>query len=61
MGGDSKLILFMRDQRIVSATLDKTCRARDFYSGFYMARSGDGMLCTNRDTLQSRTASDRQS
>ncbi|HVR91260.1 MAG TPA: hypothetical protein VHG29_09235 [Novosphingobium sp.] len=60
MGGDSKLILFMRDQRIVSATLEKTCRARDFYSGFYMARSEDGMLCTHRDTLQSRAGANCQ-
>ena len=60
VGGDSKLILFMRDQRIVSATLDKTCRSRDFYSGFYMARSEDGMLCTRRDTLQSRVGANCQ-
>lgn len=60
MGGDSKLILFMRDQRIVSATLEKTCRARDFYSGFYMARSDDGQLCTHRDTLQSRAGANCQ-
>lgn len=60
MGGDSKLILFMRDQRIVSATLEKTCRSRDFYSGFYMARSDDGMLCTHRDTLQSRAGANCQ-
>lgn len=60
MGGDSKLILFMRDQRIVSATLDKTCRSRDFYSGFYMARSEDGMLCTHRDMLQSRAGANCQ-
>ena len=60
MGGDSKLILFMRDQRIVSATLEKTCRARDFYSGFYMARSEDGQLCTHRDTLQSRAGANCQ-
>lgn len=60
MGGDSKLILFMRDQRIVSATLEKTCRARDFYSGFYMARSEDGQLCTRRDTLQSRAGANCQ-
>lgn len=60
MGGDSKLILFMRDQRIVSATLEKACRSRDFYSGFYMARSDDGQLCTHRDTLQSRAGANCQ-
>ena len=44
----------MRDTRIVSAGLDKGCTARDFYSGFYVARTGDGMMCTGRDKLQSR-------
>ncbi|MEZ0242909.1 MAG: hypothetical protein ACAH11_06000 [Sphingomonas sp.] len=53
-GGDRKLILFLRDHRVVSATLEKACRARDFYSGFYVARNGDGMLCRDRDELQSR-------
>lgn len=51
----SQLILYMRDQRIVSASLEKACRARDFYSGFYLERSGDGMLCIDRDRLRSRT------
>lgn len=51
----NKLMLFMRDSRVVSASLDKGCSARDFYSGFYVARSEDGMMCTGRDTLQSRT------
>lgn len=51
---DNKLVLFMRDTRIVSAGLDKGCTARDFYSGFYVARTGDGMMCTGRDKLQSR-------
>lgn len=58
--GDNKLILFMRDRRIVSATLEKACRARDFYSGFYVARNTDGMLCVERDELQSRSGSNCQ-
>jgi hypothetical protein len=52
--GASNLILFMRDQRMVSAALERTCRARDFYSGFYLERSSDGKLCVDRDTLLSR-------
>ena len=51
---DNKLVLFMRDTRIVNAGLDKGCTARDFYSGFYVARTGDGMMCSGRDKLQSR-------
>ena len=59
-GQGSQLILYMRDQRIVSANLEKACSARDFYSGFYIERSADGMLCVDRDRLQSRTGSQCQ-
>jgi hypothetical protein len=58
--GDNKLILYMRDRRIISATLEKACRARDFYSGFYVARNSDGLLCAERDELQSRSGSNCQ-
>lgn len=51
----NRLILYMRDQRVISAALERACSARDFYSGFYVERSGDGQLCVNRDTLQSRS------
>lgn len=51
----NRLLLFMRDQRVVSAELDRSCRARDFYSGFLMERSDDGRLCVDRDTLLSRS------
>jgi hypothetical protein len=49
------LLLFMRDRRLVSANLEKACRARDFYSGFYLERTRDGMLCVDRDKLHSRS------
>lgn len=54
-GGPSRLILFLKDRRMVSAELEKACRARDFYSGFYVEPSSDGNLCVKRDKLQSRT------
>jgi hypothetical protein len=54
-GPRNRLILFMRDRNIVSAALEKACSVRDFYSGFYVERSTDGLLCSGRDTLQSRT------
>lgn len=50
-----RLILFMRDRRVISAQLERSCRARDFYSGFYVDRSSDGRICVDRDTLQSRS------
>lgn len=49
-----RLLLFMRDRRLISASLEKACNARDFYSGFYVERSKDGMLCVDRDKLHSR-------
>ena len=52
---DNRLLLFMRDHRMVSAALERACRARDFYSGFYLERNGDGQLCVDRDTLLSRS------
>jgi len=55
--GPSRLLLFMRDQRIVSASLEKSCNARDFYSGFLIERSTDGMICAGRDRLLSRSGS----
>lgn len=51
----NRLLLFMRDRRVVSAELDRSCRARDFYSGFLLERSDDGRLCVDRDTLLSRS------
>lgn len=51
----NRLLLFMRGRRIVTAELERTCRAMDFYSGFYIARSKDGKVCVNRDKLQSRS------
>lgn len=50
----NRLLLLMRDSKVVSAELDRSCRARDFYSGFLIKRSEDGRLCVDRDTLLSR-------
>jgi hypothetical protein len=54
-GDHDELLLFLHDQRIVTVTLQKRCNARDFYSGFYVARSADGAICAGRDILQSRS------
>lgn len=50
-----RLLLRMRNGAIIRASLDKSCRARDFYSGFYVERSRDGRLCVERDMLLSRS------
>lgn len=52
---DNRLLIFMRDRKLLSASLEKSCSARDFYSGFYVEKSEDGMLCSKRDKLQSRS------
>ncbi|MHA7818635.1 MAG: hypothetical protein ACX930_03190 [Erythrobacter sp.] len=54
-GTGNRLLLFLQDERIVSINLERTCRARDFYSGFYIERSEDGQLCVGRDELLSRS------
>lgn len=51
----STLLLYTRDRRLLSAELDHSCQARDFYLGFYMSRTKDGKLCVDRDTLISRS------
>ena len=50
----NRLLLFMRDRRVLSAALERACDAQAFYAGFYLERNDDGMLCTGRDKLQSR-------
>jgi hypothetical protein len=55
VGQGNRLTLFLRDRRTVSIGLEKSCRAQDFYSGFYVERSPDGQLCVDRDRLQSRS------
>lgn len=55
VGRDNRLMLSLRDRRVISLGLEKGCRARDFYSGFYVERSPDGQICVDRDRLQSRS------
>lgn len=55
--GQNSLILFMRDRRMINVELDRSCPSRAFYSGFYLSRSTDGMVCVDRDTLHSRSGS----
>jgi hypothetical protein len=50
-----KLLLIMRDSRMFTAELEKGCQARDFYSGFLVAKSTDGMICKERDELRARS------
>ena len=52
----SRLLLFLRDRRLVAANLEKACSARDFYSGFYVDKpNADGRLCADRDRILARS------
>ncbi|MEL7197396.1 MAG: hypothetical protein AAGL10_03690 [Pseudomonadota bacterium] len=53
-GSGNRLLLFLRDKKIITVNLEKACRARDFYSGFYVEKNKDGKLCVKRDRLHSR-------
>ena len=50
---ENRLLLFMRDRRILSVALERACNPEDFYSGFYIEQQ-DGRMCERRDRLQSR-------
>ncbi len=54
LAGD-RLLLILRDHRLVGADLSRTCAARDFYMGFYITPTADGLLCADRDTIHSRS------
>jgi hypothetical protein len=54
-GSGNRLLLFLTDKRMVTVNLEKNCRARDFYSGFYVEKNEDGNLCASRDKIKSRT------
>ncbi|MCH2487008.1 MAG: hypothetical protein MK010_04600 [Erythrobacter sp.] len=51
----NRLLLYLRDRRLVSAQLERSCSSRDYYSGFYFEPNEDGRLCVDRDRLLSRT------
>lgn len=56
----NRLLLIMRDRRLITASLRRGCNSRDFYSGFIVARNDDGMICTGRDQLLSRSGANCQ-
>ncbi len=47
--------LVLRDNSRVRARLERRCPALDYYSGFYLAATPDGMLCADRDSIRART------
>jgi hypothetical protein len=43
------------DSAVLRARFYDNCPALDFYNGFYMRQTADGMVCANRDSLRSRS------
>lgn len=58
LGRGGALLLFMRDRRVYSASLERKCPVQGFYSGFYVERPEDGMLCPGREALHARSGAD---
>lgn len=52
--GRNSVDLVMRDNRRVRARLDNSCPGLDFYHGFYVSGTQDGMICADRDSIRSR-------
>lgn len=57
VSGKASLDLLTTDGHQVRAYLDKGCEAREFYSGFYIERPKDGLLCVDREVLHARSGS----
>jgi len=47
--------LVFRDATRVRARLERHCPALDYYNGFYMAATPDGLICADRDSIRART------
>jgi len=47
--------LIIEDGNRVRAKLDKNCPSLDFYSGFYLKPTADGMVCADRDSFRTRS------
>lgn len=47
--------LIVEDGTRLRAELDDHCPALDFYSGLYLKRTADGMVCAERDSIRARS------
>ena len=47
--------LVFRDATRVRARLERHCPALDYYNGFYMSATPDGLICADRDSIRART------
>lgn len=52
--GESSVDLVLRGNGRIRAHLERGCVALDFYRGFYVNGTEDGMICSGRDSIRSR-------
>jgi hypothetical protein len=52
--GPASVDLILRDNSRVRARLDSGCGGLDFYRGFYVSDTEDGLICADRDAIRSR-------
>jgi hypothetical protein len=53
--GPDQVDLVRGDGTRLRAKLDERCPSLDFYSGFYLRQTADGMVCAGRDSFRSRS------
>jgi len=46
--------LVLRDRTRLRARLERRCPALDYYVGFYISPTRDGLICAERDSIRSR-------
>lgn len=52
--GPQQIDLFMRGGARMRAEVDDDCTAVDFYQGFYLNPTRDGLICADRDVIRTR-------
>jgi hypothetical protein len=50
-----RLRLHLRSRQVLSVRFGDACRTEAFYSGFFVERRQDGLLCPARDAIHSRS------
>ena len=53
--GERNMDLLLRNRTRMRVKFKKGCRGDDFYAGFYVEPSPDGLLCADRDVVRARS------
>jgi hypothetical protein len=52
--GQNSVDLVFRDNTRIRARLERRCPALDYYRGFYVNMTPDGLICADRDSIRAR-------